>query len=132
MTTQDDFDGETCAVMQQIFSSWYTLLIKAARDHLPGGSFADVEKRPTLAAETKSVPRHNKFSERVFALLDALTRFRPVASTLGNEGYIMFSYNKTGEWLNSLTPEKREIFLDQSRNEGRTARQNYKKAFREV
>lgn len=126
LTTPDVYDGETCAILQQIFSSWYTLLIKAASDHLCCGAFADVDKRPTLASETKSVPRHNKFPERVFALLDALTRFRPIASTLCNEGYIMFSLNKTGEWLNSLPAEKRELYLDQSRKEGRTARQKYK------
>jgi hypothetical protein len=49
----------------------------------------------------------------VFALLDAMTRFRPVASTLCNEAYIMFSLNKTGEWLSSLTENERDIFLQQ-------------------
>lgn len=33
LPTQDDFYGETCAVMQQMFTSWYALLIKAASDH---------------------------------------------------------------------------------------------------
>jgi hypothetical protein len=71
-----------------------------------------------LKAETLSVPRHNKFPERVFALLDALTRFRPVASTLCNEAYIMFSLNKTGEWLSSLTENERDKFLQQARSKG--------------
>ena len=127
LTTPDVYDGETCAVLQQIFTSWYALLIKAASDHLCGGAFADVDKKPALASETKSVPRHNKFPERVFALLDALTRFRPVASTLCNEGYIMFSLNKTADWLNSLPPEKKEMYIEQSRKERRTTRQKYKK-----
>jgi hypothetical protein len=61
------------------------------RWHLIGGEHSIIEG--AKEAETLSVPRHNKFPERVFALLDALTRFRPVASTLCNEAYIMvFSF----------------------------------------
>ena len=126
----DPYDGQTSAVLQQIFSSWHSLLTKAASDHLPGGSFADINK--PLEMETKAVPRHNKFPERVFALLDALTRFRPVASTLCNESYIMFSLNKTGDWLNSLTSEKREKFLDMSRAEGRDIRAKYIARIKEI
>ena len=89
----DSYDGITCAVLQQIFQSWFILLTKAAIDHLQGGRYETVDR--ALAEQTKSLPKHNKFPERVFALLDALTRFRPAATTLCNEGYIMFSLNKT-------------------------------------
>jgi hypothetical protein len=55
-----------------------------------------------------------------------MTRFRPVASTLCNEAYIMFSLNKTREWLSSLTENERDIFLQQARSEGPKLRQLYK------
>ena len=84
----DSYDGQTSAVFQQIFSSWHSFLTKAASDHLPGICFADINN--PLEMETKAVPRHNKFPERLFAMLDALTRFRPVASTRCNESYNVF------------------------------------------
>jgi DNA anti-recombination protein RmuC len=44
----------------------------------------------------------------------------------------MFSLNKTGDWLSSLSTEEREKFLDQSRKEGREARQKYKERLSEI
>jgi hypothetical protein len=87
------------------------------------GIFSEIDS--TMASQTMSTPRHNKFPERVFALLDALIRYRPVASTLCNEAYIMFSLNKTGDWINSLSPEKKQMYLDKARKEGREIRKKY-------
>jgi hypothetical protein len=91
LSTNTNTDQTTAAVLERMFTAWETLLLMAAAEHLIGGEHSIIEG----AKETLSVPRHNKFPERVFALLDALTRFRPVASTLCNEAYIMFSLNKT-------------------------------------
>jgi hypothetical protein len=113
-STNTNTDQTTAAVLERMFTAWETLLLKAAAEHLIGGEHSIIEG----AKETLSVPRHNKFPERVFALLDVLTRFRPVASTLCNEAYIMFSLNKTGEWLSSLTENERDNFLQQARSEG--------------
>ena len=42
----------------------------------------------------------------------------------------MFSYNKTGKWLQEL--EERVRFLEQSRKEGREIRENFNKRLKEV
>ena len=130
LSTNTNTDQTTAAVLERIFTAWETLLLKAAAEHLIGGEHSIIEG--AKEAETLSVPRHNKFPERVFALLDALTRFRPVASTLCNEAYIMFSLNKTGEWLSSLTENERDKFLQQARSEGPKLRQLYKERTMEI
>lgn len=129
-STNTNIDQTTAAVLERMFTAWETLLLKAAAEHLIGGEHSIIEG--AKKAETLSVPRHNKFPERVFALLDALTRFRPVASTLCNEAYIMFSLNKTGEWLISLTENERDKFLQQARSEGPNLRQLYKERTMEI
>ena len=126
----DDYDAQTSALLELIFAAWSNLIQKAASEHLPGGRFASVDE--SLAQETESVPRHNKFPERVFSLLDKLTRYRPAASTLCNESYIMFSLNKTGEWLNSLPEEKKKMYLDKSRKEGLQIRERYQLRINEI
>lgn len=119
----DDFDTITLSILQQIFAAWHTLIIKAVGEHLIGGKFSNFDE--TLSCQATSAPRHNKFPERVFSMLDALTRFRPIASTLCNECYIMFSLNKTGDWINSLPAEDRKTLLDDSRKEGIEIRKKY-------
>jgi hypothetical protein len=44
----------------------------------------------------------------------------------------MFSLNKTGEWLSSLTENERDIFLQQARSEGPKLRQLYKERTMEI
>ena len=129
-STNTNTDQTTAAVLERMFTAWQTLLLKAAAEHLIGGEHSIIEG--AKKAETLSVPRHNKFPERVFALFDALTRFRPVASTLCNEAYIMFSLNKTGEWLISLTENERDKFLQQARSEGPKLKQLYKERTMEI
>ena len=127
---ESPYDNLTGVLLQQLFTSWLSLLIKAASDHLQGGKYAvltDATKQ-----ETKSVPRHNKFPERIFAFLDALTRFLPVASTLCNEAYIMFTLNKTGKWLNSLPEDERARHLEAARSGGRELRQKYKERSKDI
>jgi len=38
----------------------------------------------------------------------------------------MFLLNKTADWPNSLPPKRKEMYIDQSRKERRTTRQNNK------
>jgi hypothetical protein len=53
----------TAAVLERIFTAWETLLLKAAAEHLIGGEHSIIEG--AKEAEALSVPRHNKFPERV-------------------------------------------------------------------
>ncbi|XP_070207979.1 uncharacterized protein [Littorina saxatilis] len=131
LTTPDDqLDGTTCTVLQLIFNDWLALLNRAAGDHLPGGRYWQMDQ--DLAAQTTSVPRHNKLPERVFGLMDALMRARPAASTLCNETYIQFSLNKTASWMASLTEQQLKEYMDISRKEGRAIREQYQRRIKEI
>jgi len=123
-------DNVTVTVLQNLFTAWEAILLKAAAEHLQGGKFAVIEGR--MDEETQSVPRHNKFPERVFALLDALTRFRPVATTLCNEAYILFSLNKTYNWLYNLPKEERDEYINRARAGGRELRLKYRERTKEI
>ena len=75
---------------------------------------------------SRSVDKHNKFSERVFAYLDQLMRTRPNSMLLANEATIMFSLNKTSEWLKSLSDEETASIIETSRKRARKLRDNFK------
>jgi len=130
LTANDQYDPSCIIILQHIFTAWLKIVNVAAAEHMKGGRFEVITEE--LAAETSSVPSHNKFPERVFAFLDALTKFRPVVSTLCNESYIMFSLNKTGEWLDSLTVDKRNEILQKTRSEGLDLREKYKQRVKQI
>jgi len=130
LTQNEKLDFIVASVLQPLFSAWEAILQKAASQHLEGGEFANVEG--PLEETTKSVPRHNKFPERVFALLDALTRFKPVASVLCNEAFILFSLNKTYDWLNTLDIDIKHDLINKARTGGRDLRQKYKERSKEI
>ncbi|KAK6196440.1 hypothetical protein SNE40_001665 [Patella caerulea] len=129
----DDNDAKTAVILQHLFSVWSSLIKKSVvADHLESGKYKNIST--SLAKETKSVPLHNKFPERVFAFLDALIRFRPSASTLCYEAHIMFCLNKTGKWLDELPPEEKEKVLNdnEARSEGREMRKKFKGRMEEI
>ena len=75
--------------------------------------------------QTESVDKHNKFAERVFAYLDYLMKTRPNSSLLANEATIMFSLNRTGEWLDGMAPDDMAKVM----NKARTTARKLKKKF---
>lgn len=62
--------------------------------------------------------KHNKLPEFTFGQLDQLLRTRPNATTLTNESFLMYSFNKTREWLCGLNQEQKDRLLSESRKEG--------------
>lgn len=91
---------------------------------MPGGIFESPSEE--LVEITKSVAKHNKFSESVFAYLDGLMRYKPHIKTLSAEAYIMFSMNNTKAWLENMdTDEMNRQLKDAYRNVART-RELYK------
>ena len=85
--SKHDVDVEI--ILRNILPAISKLLKVQFKDHLEGGVF----ENPTgdLIAATKSAPKHNKFSESVFAYLDGLLRSKPHISTISAEAYIMFT-----------------------------------------
>ena len=102
-----DLDATVQEILQVVFSSLALLVSRLLEDHLPGGVFD----------ETKSVPNSNTVSERDFAKLDRFLMEKPNATTLALEGLILFSNNKTAQWLRDKSPEEREILFTKARKE---------------
>ena len=96
-------------ILQVIFKSFYILCECLLVDHLPGG----VHDKPSeeKRCQTQSVPKTNTVSERDFAQLDRFLREKPNATTVALESLILFSNNKTREWLQQKSDEqKAKIF----------------------
>lgn len=83
-------------------------------DNLPGGQFWNPTKE--LKQQTRSVMKHNKLPEFTFGQLDQLLRTRPNATKLTS--FLMYSFNKTREWLCGLDQEEKDRLLSESRKEG--------------
>ena len=125
---QEDEYAAQC--IQALSLSLKSMLERMVPDQLPGGKyFACTEE---LRKETVSVPTHNKMPEFVFGVLDRLVRVRPNATILTNEAFLMFSYNKTGKWLESLNPEEREKVIAEARRETPAFRNQFKERQREI
>lgn len=76
--------------------------------------------------------KYNKLPEFIFGQLDQLLSFRPNASVLANEAYLMYAFNKTSEWLRKLPPDEREKIIENSRKGGREIRKLFKDRLQEI
>jgi hypothetical protein len=55
--------------------------------------------------KSRGTSKHNKFAESVFGYLDQLMRKNQNLSVLSSEAYIMFTANKTKQWLETKSEE---------------------------
>jgi hypothetical protein len=76
---------------------------KMYADHLPGGKWDEVT--PDTILKEASTQKHNTFAKSVFGYLDNLLRKKSNISVLASEAYIMFTANKTEQWIESKTEE---------------------------
>ena len=81
---------------------------------------------------TQSVPKTNKVSERDFALLDIFLKEKPNASTVAIECLILFSQNKTREWLGKKINGERERLFQAARKLTPKFRKKYKERKQEI
>lgn len=63
-----------------------------------------------LIEQTKSVPKTNTVSERDFGSLGLLLKMKPAASTVCFDTIIMWSNNKSSNWLNKLDPDEKKRY----------------------
>ena len=122
--TDHDLDVEV--ILRNILPAISKLLEVQFKDHLKGGIYEN--PTPGLMTVTKSAPKHNKFSESVFAYLDGLLRSKPHISTISAEAYVMFSLNKTSQWLKS---QDVSIFND-ARTEARSLHKSFMERKQEI
>ena len=111
-------DGLTATVLQNILPA----LCKVMAAHSSHLSEVSPEERES----SQSVAKHNKFPERVFTYLDQQMRTRPNTSLLVHEATIMFSLNKTGDWLKSLSSEETAKLISSARKRARHLRKLFK------
>ena len=93
-------------------------LNRMTKDFLPGGKYHAIQDA-ALKQETASVPKHNKLPERIFGYLGYLMEKRPNSADITNEAQVMFLFNKTSEYVNSLSPEKLESMIAKTRTDAR-------------
>ena len=126
----EEIDEICLPLLQAIFVALSQLLRRMVSEHLPGGIFYDPSEQ--LKQQTSSALKHNKLPEFIFAQLDHLVSYRPNASVLANEAYIMYSFNKTSLWLQNLPADERNLYLEQSRKDGKLIREKFKKRLKAI
>ena len=85
-----------------------------------------------LREETAGVPVHNNLCKTVFARADFLLHDKPNISTIAMESYVMFSLNKTSEWLNGKDKQQQEEIMRESYKEVKHVRERYLKRKEEL
>lgn len=80
------------------------------KDHLPGGCWENVTE--DMKEKSRGTSKHNKFAESVFGYLDQLMRKNPNMSILASESYIMFTSNKTKQWLDAKSEEEKKYLVE--------------------
>ncbi|CAG2253618.1 unnamed protein product [Mytilus edulis] len=98
-------------------------------DCFPGGKFSvdSAENFENLKNISRNVSTTKIISERDFAHLDRLTREKPNANTIAVEGMILFTNNKTLQWLYSLNPDKKTEVFKIARGNAPKMIKNYRK-----
>ncbi|KAI0241600.1 hypothetical protein LSAT2_023486, partial [Lamellibrachia satsuma] len=101
------------------------LLMKMVQDQLPGGKYFDATEE--IRNSTVSVPMHNKLPEFIFGVLDHLMKIRPNATILSNEAFLLYSHNRTSEWLASLNRTEKDKMLTEARQASRKTKREFLK-----
>ncbi|XP_066922613.1 uncharacterized protein [Clytia hemisphaerica] len=87
------------------------------KDQLPGGKYFQPSEK--IVKETTNCPRHNLAPERAFASLDRILSMKPNMTTLAVAGAIMYSQNKTNDWLLSKSEEEIKFLIAMARKNKR-------------
>ena len=118
-------------VLQLLFKSFTLTVQRLLPDHLPGGVYHAVTDA-AIIEETKSVPTTNLAPERDFAVLDRLISQKPNATYIALESVILFSHNKTSEWLKGKSQSERKRLLQAARTLTAVHKSNFRKRREEI
>ena len=117
LTEPCDNDGLTVTILGTLLPA----LSKVMKSH---STYLN-DLQDTSRESTLSVDKHNKHAERVFAYLDHLMKVRPNATLLANEATIMFSLNRTSEWLHQLPSNEVEKIISDARKKARIVQKKF-------
>ena len=106
-------DAVTLDVLQILSANFAAFTKHLIPEHLPGGHF--FESSLSLASESSTVAKTNAVSERDFAQLDRLLREKPGARTIAIEGMVLYSNNRTSDWLEAKTGEQKAAIVQACR-----------------
>ena len=108
-----EFDADCDIFLKSLLPAMAKLSKKLYHDHLPGGRYEGAPEE--IRRMSQGTAKHNKYCETVFAMYDQLLRTRPHISTIAAEASVMFTLNKTAEWLNAKNEEEEKKILKDSR-----------------
>lgn len=120
----DQIDEMVLPLLQNLLTAIKHLLTRMIPEHLPGGKYWDASDN--FRQQIRSVAKHNKIPEFIFGQLDHSISFRPNASVLTNEAFLLYPYNKTSEWLSSIPTDEKDKLMQDSILEGREIRDKFK------
>ena len=121
----EHYDGHCTVILSVVSPAIAKLGQKVYKDHLPGGWYEalDIEE---MRQTSRSVAKHNKFCETVFAFYDKILKNQPQISTLSSEAHIMFTFNKSSAWLDAKEEDEVANFMRESYKEVQKVRANFK------
>lgn len=121
----DEMETLTREALEVLCLNFLIIIQRQLVDCLPGGKFHELSAVENLRQQSTTVKATNIVSERDFASLDRLQREKPNANTVALEGMILFSSNKTLQWLESLPEEKKHMVMESARKNAPDALQRY-------
>lgn len=112
LSSEWEKDDITLSLMRHTIITLQQLISRVTEDYMPSGKYHNAKKSKSFRADTASTPKHNKLPERVFGYLDYLIKKRLSASAIANEAQIMFVFNKTSDFMTSLSKEEKNEMIN--------------------
>lgn len=125
VSAETQHDSIVQHLLLSLFSSFELLLDRVLLDHQPVLTAA-AEDKTKVISETTSVKTTNTVSERDFAQLDRLLREKPNATMLALEAHILFTNNRTSEWLQGKSSQERAKLFAEARKNAPQHREKYR------
>lgn len=112
LTKESTYDTDVEIILRVLLPSIRKVVLHVYKDHLPNGRYESFTEE--LSQATKSVDKHNSYSERLFAYMDQILKSKPNISTLAIEAYTLFLMNKTSTWI-MRNSENTEVLISEAR-----------------
>lgn len=120
LTRESMYDTDVEIILNILLPSIRKVVIHVYKDHLPNGKYERFNEE--LSFVTKSVDKHNAFSERLFAYMDQILKAKPNISALAVEAYTLFLLNKTSTWI-MQNEEDMKMLISEARKSVTTERE---------
>ncbi|XP_065933731.1 girdin-like [Magallana gigas] len=111
LTKESTYDTDVEIILRVLLPSIRKVVLHVYKDHLPNGRYESFTEE--LSQATKSVDKHNSYSERLFAYMDQILKSKPNISTLAIEAYTLFLMNKTSTWI-MRNSENTEVLISEA------------------